>query len=191
MFPQLLDIYFIGKDLRSFSNSFPHLPASPASQLFPCNARWCQKNLSVSLPLRTGGNALSALACDLRALFLSFPTHGSCWNPSGRPKDAGRNQTLAFVLGTWNTRGLCDARSRRFPWQLHSQKCFQAEPDEPQNLPTEQQAGKAGPWDSTKTALEMNPRKLPPPLAKGSTEPESLTPPKQPSRGNVCSQPLP
>lgn len=56
---------------------------------------------------------------------------------------------------------LCFAHHRRFPWQLHSQKHFQTEPDEAQYLPMKQQAGKLSLWSSTETILEINLKKLP------------------------------
>ena len=93
---------------------------------------------------------------------------------------------------------MSDAHHRRVPWPPPSQKRVQVEPDEARYLPTKQQAGKTPLWDSTETVPETNLKKLPSPLpsgheARGSTEPESSTLPRQPRHENrktaiVCSQ---
>lgn len=93
---------------------------------------------------------------------------------------------------------MSDAHDRRVPWPPPSQKRVQTEPDEARYLPTKQRAGKTPLWDSTETVPETNLKKLPSPLpsgheARGSTEPESSTLPRQSRHGNgktaiVCSQ---
>lgn len=153
------------------------------------------------LSFRTNKNALSVLY--LRSVASVLPNWQLLLNLSRHLKDVVWKSASDFRPQNSENEQFVLCPLQAFPGQLHSQKGFQTEPDEPQYLPMNQQAGKTQLWDSTETVLEMNLKKLPPSLtysheARGggegwSAEPEVLTLPKQPRHencktSNVCSQ---